>query len=223
MCNSVHIFMSKSHKTEITLNLFDLGLFLFVFIIPILLLVLIVVINPEYLGGTSEKVFTFVTIGCLFIAIKKRYSLNRLGIHIKNWKSFKTSISEDFKQYFQYFITTLSIAVFIILIGYKKATHLPIDWTYFIWYLLLAIPIQIFIFRAVLLNLLKDIWNNDYFIIIVGAIPYAFAHIIYKDLIFVSLAFCFGLVLNYLYYKRPNFVLMYLFHSIIGLIVVLGT
>ena len=81
---------------------------------------------------------------------------------------------------------------------------------------------QEFAFRSFLIPRLKELYDNNFVIILVNAVLFTLMHIIYPNLgIGLPLAFVSGIFFAWLYIKYPNLVLITLAHSALNITAVL--
>lgn len=81
---------------------------------------------------------------------------------------------------------------------------------------------QEFAFRSFLVPRLKEIFSNDYTVIIVNALLFTLIHVIYPNIgIGLPIAFVSGIFFTWLYIKYPNLLLVSLSHIVLNLTAVL--
>jgi membrane protease YdiL (CAAX protease family) len=144
-------------------------------------------------------------------------------IRHENWTYEDMGIRHDnFKKAlpFYLFFTVLGLIV-LFFINYKvnitAYTHAKLfAFDTFIFFLPSSF-FQEFAFRSFLMPRLKRIFNNNYYVIFVNALLFAFIHIIYTGVsILMPFLFILGIFLAWLYQKYPNLVLISLAHAVLN-------
>jgi membrane protease YdiL (CAAX protease family) len=93
---------------------------------------------------------------------------------------------------------------------------------FFFFYVLISCPAQEFIFRSVIFaemkksNIIKPIYQVAF-----SAITFSLLHIIYKDIITLSVGLFIGIIWGVIYYKYPNIYGVILSHSVLGTVSIL--
>lgn len=149
------------------------------------------------------------------IITREKWSYEEMGIHHDN---FKKAIP-----FYLFFIIIGAFALFFL--DYKlhmpdidTPSHILRTWIFFI-------PISVFqefAFRSFLIPRLKELYNNNYIIILFNAVLFTLLHIIFPNLgIGLPLAFVSGIFFAWLYIKYPNLILISIAHSVLNIIAVL--
>lgn len=179
---------------------------LYLYLIPILLLYFKVI--PSDFRILMLLITTFIIYG---IARFEKWNSEDFGIQ-KNWK----------KDFVPYFIFTL-VGVGLLFIIEELNIGTPfLNWWKNAKFLFLFIPlsfIQELIFRGVLMNMLRRVFTNMWFIIILNAAIFALMHIIYLKTYFtLSFTFIAGIGFAWMYYKYKNLLLISISHAILNFI-----
>lgn len=184
---------------------------LYLFLIPIMLLYYKII-------PSNGRVLVLVVITVLI------YSIARF----EKWNKIDFGIRDNWREYFlPYFIFTIVGVVLLFLLQELEIGKPMLNWWTNLKFLLLFIPlsvIQEIVFRGVLMNMLRRVFNNKWFIIILNASVFSLMHIIYLNALFtLSLTFVAGIGFAWIYYKYPNIVLISIAHTILNFIgMVLG-
>jgi membrane protease YdiL (CAAX protease family) len=149
-------------------------------------------------------------------------------IRRENWSFEDMGVRHDnFKKavpFYLFFVVIGALALFLIdhklnMPDVETTSHLIRTWIFFI-------PVsffQEFAFRSFLIPRLKELYNNNYIIILLNAILFTLLHIIFPNLgIGLPLAFVSGIFFAWLYLKYPNLILISIAHSILNIIAVLS-
>jgi membrane protease YdiL (CAAX protease family) len=179
---------------------------LYLYLIPILLLYFKVV--PSNFRILMLLVVTFLIYGIA------RY---------EKWDSEDFGIQKDWKKYFwSYLIFTIAGVGILFLVEELEIGKPFLNWWKNAKFLLLFIPlsfIQELIFRGVLMNMLRRVFTNKWFIIFLNASLFALMHIIYlKSYFTLPLAFIAGIGFAWMYYKYKNLILISASHAILNFI-----
>lgn len=141
----------------------------------------------------------------------------------EKWNNEDFGIQKDWKKYFwPYFIFTIIGVIFLFLVEEFEIGKPFLNWWTNLKFLLLFIPlsvIQEIIFRGVLMNMLRRVFLNPWFVIILNASVFALMHVIYLNAIFViPVTFIAGIGFAWVYYKYPNLILISISHTILNFI-----
>jgi len=179
---------------------------LYLYLIPILLLYFKVL--PT---GFRIPVLIFVALLMYGIARYEKWTNEDFGIQ-KDWK----------KYFWPYFIFTVAGVIFLFIVEEFEIGKPFLNWWKNIRFLILFIPlsvIQEIIFRGVLMNMLRRVFVNPWFIIILNAALFALMHVIYLNAMFViPVTFIAGLGFAWMYYKYKNLVLISISHTILNFV-----
>lgn len=179
---------------------------LYLYLIPILLLYFKVL--PT---GFRIPVLVFVALLMYGIARYEKWTNEDFGIQ-KDWK----------KYFWPYFIFTVAGVIFLFIVEEFEIGKPFLNWWKNIRFLILFIPlsvIQEIIFRGVLMNMLRRVFVNPWFIIILNAALFALMHVIYLNAMFViPVTFIAGLGFAWMYYKYKNLVLISISHTILNFV-----
>jgi len=179
---------------------------LYLYLIPILLLYFKVI--PDNL---RILVLFFVAIVIFGIARYEKWSSEDFGIQ-KNWGIY----------FWPYLIFTIAGVALLFIVEELEIAKPMLNWWKNAKFLLLFIPlsvIQELIFRGVLMNMLKRVFTNPWFIIILNASVFSLMHIIYLKAYFtLPLTFIAGVGFAWMYYKYKNLVLISVSHTILNFV-----
>lgn len=184
---------------------------LYLFLIPIMLLYYKVIPN-------NGRILALLIVAILIYGIARFEKWNREDFGVRN----------NWREYFlPYLIFTIVGVVLLFLLQELEIGKPMLNWWTNLKFLLLFIPlsvIQEIVFRGVLMNMLRRVFNNKWFIIILNASVFSLMHIIYLNALFtLSLTFVAGIGFAWIYYKYPNIVLISIAHTILNFIgMVLG-
>ncbi|MFA6251081.1 MAG: type II CAAX endopeptidase family protein [Candidatus Paceibacterota bacterium] len=179
---------------------------LYLYLIPVLLLYFKVI--PNDFRILMLLIVTFIIYG---IARFEKWNSEDFGIQ-KSWK----------KYFWPYFIfTAVGVGLLFIIEELKIGTPF-LNWWKNAKFLLLFIPlsfIQELIFRGVLMNMLRRVFTNMWFIIILNAAIFALMHIIYLKAYFtLPFTFIAGIGFAWMYYKYKNLLLISISHTILNFV-----
>lgn len=177
---------------------------LYLFLIPIMLLYYKVIPN-------NGRVLVLVIVTVLIYGIARFEKWNREDFGIRNsWK-------ENFIPYFIF--TILGVVMLLVIHDFRAGGSMQSWWTN-IKFLLLFIPLSVLqeiVFRGVLMNMLRRVFSNKWFIIILNASIFSLMHIIYLNALFtLTLTFIAGIGFAWMYYKYPNLILISISHTILN-------
>ena len=134
---------------------------------------------------------------------------------------------DNFKKALPFYIIFTIVGLMAIFIIYHKA-NLPKEIYSNMFYIktfIFFLPssfFQEFAFRSFLIPRLKLLFNNEFIVVFINAILFAFMHIIYLGLgIVMPLVFIAGIFFAWLYIKYPNLILVSLAHSALNVTTVL--
>jgi membrane protease YdiL (CAAX protease family) len=177
----------------------------FFYILPIFLL------YRGYLPFYSFRIILFV-VGIILIAysIDKKIPKEKLGFRKDN---LLLSLA------YSGIISAVGLVILALLWGNGIiSTNIPeiSIWSY-AFYVLISVPLQEFIFRSLMFYEL-DLFlpGNKLFAIVVSAIVYASAHLMFRDLRVFGVTLLIGLIWGWLYAKLPNFWGVAISHMILG-------
>lgn len=194
----------NKQKIRVILNI------VFLFILPVLLLYLqIIPLNLRFI------VLTTVFLIVVLITILERWSLSKLGIRTDNLR----------QSLVPYIALTAIGGVGIIFLATLLGRHPMDDWWAKAHFQYLFIPIsftQEFVFRSFLMPRLKILFSSALLVIIANSLLYAFPHIIYPlQSLSLGMTFIAGLGWATIYNRFPNFILVFISHSILNFVAVL--
>jgi len=179
---------------------------LYLYLIPILLLYFKVI--PTDFRILMLLVVTFVIYGIA---------------RFEKWNSEDFGIQKDWRKYFwPYFIFTALGVVILFAIEELEIGTPFLNWWKNAKFLLLFIPIsfiQELIFRGVLMNMLRRVFSNMWFIIILNSAVFALMHIIYLKAYFtLPFTFIAGIGFAWMYYKYKNLLLISISHAVLNFV-----
>lgn len=91
------------------------------------------------------------------------------------------------------------------------------DWGFFVFYVLLSCPSQEFLFRSFLWAQLTALGKTSIWLrVAILALPYACAHLIYRDTLTFLAAFFVGLCWSLIYERYPNWYAITISHCCLG-------
>lgn len=137
------------------------------------------------------------------------------------WTYADMGIRRDFmKDLVPYLLFTVGGIFFLIWLA-QIVPHSPfLNWWKNFKFLILFIPISILqevIFRGVLMNMLRRVFVNPIFIIVLNAAVFAMMHVIYLNSIFVlPMTFIAGIGFAWMYYQYENLPLISISHTILN-------
>lgn len=177
---------------------------LYLYLIPIMLLFYKVIPN-------NFRVLTLVFVAFLMFGIT----------HYEKWNIKDFGIQNDWKKYFlPYLIFTIFGVILLLAVEEIEIGTPMLNWWKNAHFLLLFIPLSVLqeiIFRGVLMNMLRRVFTNMWFIIILNASVFSLMHIIYLHAYFtLPLTFVAGIGFAWMYYKYPNLVLISISHTILN-------
>lgn len=148
-------------------------------------------------------------IGCYVILSK--YSLHELAMSVDSFKS----------TYKPYIIVTISILLVLFFFTSLKIFSPPkqLEWKFFYtFYVFISSPLQEFCCRSVFFaRLHKAGLNNKWIQILLSASVYSYMHVPWKDFSTIIVTFFMGLIWGYLFFKKPNYYMVTLSHTVLGL------
>lgn len=177
---------------------------LYLYLIPIILLYYKVI-------PSNFRVF------CLLIVALLLYGIARY----EKWNKLDFGIQDSWRKYFlPYLIFTIAGIVLLLAIEEFEIGSPMFHWWKNAKFLLLFIPLSVtqeIIFRGVLMNMLRRVFTNKWFIILLNASVFALMHIIYLRAYFtLPLTFVAGIGFAWIYYKYPNLILISISHTILN-------
>jgi len=177
---------------------------LYLFLIPIMLL------YYKVIPGNA-RILVLMVITILIYGIARYEKWNKIDFGIReNWK-------ENFLPYLIF--TLLGVAVLLLVEDLEIGKPMLSWWTN-LKFLLLFIPLSVaqeILFRGVLMNMLRRVFSNKWFVIILNASIFSLMHIIYLNALFtLTLTFIAGIGFAWMYYKYPNLVLISISHTILN-------
>jgi membrane protease YdiL (CAAX protease family) len=135
-----------------------------------------------------------------------------------NWKEGKTIIRQGL---IIFFISTGVMIALIYLIDPDKAFYLiRYRWWFLIiisiFYPIFSVIPQSLIYRALFFHRYDKLFSNPYLKIVISAVFFSFAHILYKNWLVLLLAFVAGLIFSWHYYKSKSIAMNVIEHSLYG-------
>lgn len=133
------------------------------------------------------------------------------------WTWHDLGIKKNFmKDFIPYAVFTLAGIGFLLWLS-QITNHLPfLNWWKNLKFLILFIPISVFqelAFRGILMKMLRQVFINPVFIIILNSAIFSLMHVIYINATFVlPLTFIAGIGFAWIYYKYPNLILVSISH-----------
>jgi len=144
------------------------------------------------------------------------------------WTWSNLGVSKKFmKDIVPYTVFTLAGVGFLFWLS-AIVPHSPFpNWWKNLKFLIFFIPVSIFqelAFRGILMRMLRQVFTNPAFIIIMNATIFSLIHIIYINATFVlPLTFIAGIGFAWIYYKYPNLILISISHTALNFVgMVLG-
>lgn len=144
-------------------------------------------------------------------------------VHHAKWTYADMGISRDFmKDIIPYLLMTIGGVFFLVWLA-QIVPHSPfLGWWKNIKFLLLFIPISVFqeiIFRGILMNMLRRVFLNPIFVILLNAGVFAFMHVIYLNSTFVlPMTFIAGIGFAWMYYRYQNLILISAAHTVLNFV-----
>ena len=177
---------------------------LYLFLVPIMLLFYKII-------PSNGRILVLLIVTVLIYGIARYEKWNRVDFGITpKWK----------EGFFPYFIFTIVGVIFLLLVEGLEIGNPMISWWTNFRFLLLFIPLSIaqeIVFRGVLMNMLRRVFTNKWFIIILNASVFSLMHIIYLNALFtLSITFIAGIGFAWIYYKYPNLILISISHTILN-------
>ncbi len=177
---------------------------LYLFILPVLLLYF------KVLPGN----YRFIMLTGVFLLL--------LGIVRKaKWTYADMGIRRNFmKDIVPYSLFTIGGVLFLIWLA-QVVPHSPfLNWWENRRFLILFVPLSILqevIFRGILMNMERRVFNNQIFIVGLNAMLFAMMHVIYLNSIFVlPMTFIAGVGFAWMYYQYENLPLISISHTILN-------
>ncbi|MFZ2189829.1 MAG: type II CAAX endopeptidase family protein [Candidatus Magasanikiibacteriota bacterium] len=165
--------------------------------------------------STSNYLIPVVLVFVL-IRIFWLFSKNKITVNADVLKNKKIYIG-----FFEY-IFILILSVIVLFLFKNEIKNLP-PWLVdaeSVWFTLFHTGAQEIIFRLYLLNRLKSILNNRLIISIISGLSFGLVHFILPDALFiVILTSIIGILWSYVYLKKPNFILVWLSHFLLNIII----
>ncbi|MFA5773073.1 MAG: CPBP family intramembrane glutamic endopeptidase [Candidatus Paceibacterota bacterium] len=179
---------------------------LYLFLIPTLLLYFKII--P---GNFRVLILLSISILIYGIARHEQWKNEDFGIK-KNWT----------KESIPYIIFTI-IGIFFLVFLAKTTIHQPfLNWWKNARFLLLFIPLSVlqeFVFRGILMHMLRRAFTSPLFIILLNAALFTIIHIIYlNSFIVLPAMFIAGVGFAWMYYKYKNLVLISVSHTILNFV-----
>jgi len=181
-----------------------------IFVLPVLLLYFnIIPVSWRMIMLAISALFIYGIIR------KEEWSYEQMGLRHDN---FKKAIP------FYLVFTIIGVGVLFLL---DQKIHMPdIDTRSFLlrtWIFFIPVSVfQEFAFRSFLIPRLKELYHNNFVIVLINASLFTLIHIIFPNLgIGLPLAFVSGTFFAWLYIKYPNLVLISLAHSVLNVTAVL--
>lgn len=179
---------------------------LYLFLIPILLIYYKVINN-------NFRILLLLIVAVLIYGIA-RY---------EKWTAHDFGIKNDWKKDFlPYLIFTIGGVIFLFIVEEFEIGKPLLNWWKNLKFLLLFIPLSILqeiVFRGILMNMLRRVFSNPVFVIIINASLFALMHVIYLNSGFVlPVTFVAGIGFAWMYYKYQNLVLISASHTILNFV-----
>ncbi len=179
---------------------------LYLFLIPILLLYFKMISS-----NLRIVMLLLVTILMFGIARYEKWNNHDFGIK-KDW----------FKDFWYYLIFTIIGVAFLFIIEEFEIGKPFLNWWKNAKFLLLFIPISVaqeIVFRGVLMNMLRRVFSNPIFVIMLNASLFSLMHVIYLNSSFVlPVTFIAGIGFAWIYYRYPNLILVSLSHTVLNFV-----
>lgn len=177
---------------------------LYLYLIPIILLYYKII-------PSNLRVFCLLLVALLLYGIARYEKWNKLDFGIQNsWR----------KYLLPYVIFTIAGIALLLAVEEFEIGSPMLNWWKNAKFLLLFIPLSVtqeIIFRGVLMNMLRRVFTNKWFIIILNAAVFSLMHIIYLRAYFtLPLTFVAGIGFAWIYYKYPNLILISISHTILN-------
>jgi len=179
---------------------------LYLYLIPTLFLYF------KVIPGNYRAILLF-TIAILLFGIVKhaKWTYADMGVH----KGYMKDI-------IPYSIFTIGGVLFLIWLA-QVVPHKPfLNWWSNIKFLLLFIPLSVvqeIVFRGILMNMLRRVFANPIFIILLNSAVFALMHVIYLNATFVlPMTFIAGIGFAWMYYQYKNLVLISISHTILNFV-----
>jgi membrane protease YdiL (CAAX protease family) len=139
------------------------------------------------------------------------------------WTYLDMGISKDFmKDIIPYSIFTVGGVLFLVWLA-QIVPHQPfMNWWTNIKFLLLFIPLSVVqevVFRGILMKMMRHVFSNPVFVILLNSAVFAFIHVIYLNATFVlPMTFIAGIGFAWMYYQYKNLVLISISHTILNFV-----
>lgn len=160
--------------------------------------------------------------GNLRITVLLIVSIMIYGIaRYEHWTNWDFGLKKQWlNEFFPYAIFTILGMLFLVLLARVTIHESFIDWWRNSKFLLLFIPISVlqeFVFRGVLMHMLRRAFAHPLFVILLNAVLFTVIHIIYlNSLIILPAMFIAGIGFAWMYYKYQNLVLISISHTILN-------
>ncbi|HCJ52521.1 MAG TPA: hypothetical protein DIS62_05285 [Candidatus Kerfeldbacteria bacterium] len=152
----------------------------------------------------------------ILLTITRRMNLRDMGFR---WDTFAPSA----KLLLPGTIIAVGVLVVSFLLGIGTEYVFKSWWTnsFFLYYLAVGAFSQEFGYRGYLLQRLRIVSSNPWFLVIANSILFSLLHALHRDnLVFIG-TFIFGLYLTWVYVKRPNILASTLAHGIVGTVAII--
>jgi len=179
---------------------------LYLFLIPIMLLYYKVI-------PSNGRVLTLLIITILIYGIARYEKWNKIDFGIRGkWTEY----------FIPYLIFTIICVTLLFIVEEFEIGKPMLSWWTNLRFLLLFIPLSVLqeiVFRGVLMNMLRRVFFNKWFIILLNAGIFSIMHIIYLNALFtLPFTFVAGIGFAWIYYKYPNLILISISHTILNFI-----
>ena len=184
-----------------------------IFIIALLYILPVILIFT----GIIPFGFRFITLGIVGLliilsAILKKIPLNQVGFNRHNLIPALKNISP-----ITLICTILSILYYHFYGVRVDNSGIPVY--FYIFYILISAPLQEFLYRSYIFYILSEVNLSRYFLII-SAVLYALAHVVYNDIPTVILSLIIGIYWAYHYARFKNLYSIAFSHIVLGIVAI---
>ena len=101
-------------------------------------------------------------------------------------------------------------------VGFLESVHYEGTFLFLVFYILVSVPIQEFIFRSLMIYEIKIFTDNKYALIGISSVMFSLMHVMYHSWQILVITLIAGIIWGITYLKWPNFWGVVLSHIIVG-------